>query len=185
MSPRLTAAAACVLLLVAACGGSGPSATPTPAPAGATATPAPAGATATPAPTQPAAATATAGTGTTDPCSLFSAADLKTATGADYGAGVADAYGNCTWLVGGTVNSGQGQVVAAFKDGSLDAIKSAFAGGTDVTVSGHAGYWNGAQGLQSIWVDLSGRLLVLSFDPVGSDTQALAQQLAELALSHI
>jgi hypothetical protein len=51
-----------------------------------------------------------------------------------------------------------------------------------VTVSGHAGYWNPAQGLQSIWVDVGGRLLVLSFDPVGPETQAIAQKLAEIAI---
>jgi hypothetical protein len=76
-------------------------------------------------------------------------------------------------------------VVATFQDGSLDTIKSAFTGGTDVTVSGHAGYWNATQGLQSMWVDLGGRMLVLSFDPVGPETQAIAQQVAELAVSRL
>ena len=54
-----------------------------------------------------------------------------------------------------------------------------------MTVSGHAGYWNPEQGLRSICVDAGGRLLVLSFDPVGPETQAIAQKLAEIAIGKI
>jgi hypothetical protein len=181
-SSKLAGVAAIAIFAVAACGGSGSAPTggtttsaPTSAPAGATTTPAsaPAGATTTP---------ATAGT-PIDLCALLSPADLKTVTGGDYGAGVTDSVGQCTWRVGGaTANNGDGQVIAGTADATLDVIKGNFPGGTDVTVSGHAGYWNPAQGLQSIWVDAGGRLLVLSFDPVDSDTLGFAQKLAEIAI---
>jgi hypothetical protein len=120
-------------------------------------------------------------------CALLSPPDLKTATGADYGAGVPDSYGLCTWRVGAaTVNDGKGQIIASYKDQQLSFIKSSFTGGVDMTVSGHAGYWNGQQGLQSLWVDLGGgRLFILSLDPVDDGTQAIAQRLAEVAIAKI
>jgi len=173
-----------VALLIAACGSSTTSpaaALPTagsgtPTGAGTTIAPSGGGTTTTLAPADAAAKL----------CTLLSSADLKTTTGSDYGAGVADAYGMCTWRVGAsTVNNGDGQVTAAFVDQQLSFVKSSFSGGVDVTVSGHAGYWNPTQGLQSMWVDLGGRLLVLSFDPVDPDTQAIAQKLAEIAIGKI
>ena len=168
-SPKLIAVAALAIFAVAACGSSAAptgAGTPTAAPGGGTTT--------TPAPTG----------GAVDMCALLSPADLKTVTGGDYGDGVLDSVGQCTWRVGGTaVNVGDGQVVAAIQDQQLSFIKSTFSGGVDVTVSGQAGYWNPEQGLQSIWVDVGGRTLVLSFDPVGPDAQAIAQKLAEIALS--
>jgi len=173
-----------VALLIAACGSSTtstaatlpPAGSGTPTGAGTTIAPSGGGTTTTLAPADAAAKL----------CTLLSPADLKTTTGSDYGVGVADSYGLCTWRVGASsVNNGDGQVIATFNDSQLSLVKSSFSGGVDVTVSGHAGYWNPTQGLQSMWVDLGGRLLVLSFDPVGPETQAIAQKLAEIAIGKI
>ena len=189
--PSLLFVAVVVVLAVAACGGSGAVLTsaPSAAPGGASASPAPttasADTSASPAPST-GLVSPPASVGAVDPCALFTVADIKTATGKDYGAGVPDAYGQCTWRVGGaSANNGDGQIVATVQDNQLASITSAFPGGTDVTVSGHAGYWNPAQNLQSMWVDLTGSVLVLSFDPVGPETQAAAQKLAEIALTHM
>lgn len=81
-------------------------------------------------------------------------------------------------MCGGVDDAGGGPAPRAAEP----IIKGYFQGGVDVTVSGHAGYWNPEQGLQSICVDAGGRLLVLSFDPVGPETQAIAQKLAEIAI---
>jgi hypothetical protein len=185
-SPRSVALIAVAVLSVAACSGSAA------APSGAAGvTPGPTGATATTA--APSTAASAAAGASASPagaeiavCDLLTAADLKTATGADYGEGKLDDYGQCTWRVGdAAVNTGDGQVVAAVQDASLDTIKGTFPGGVDVTVSGHAGYWNPTDGLQSIWVDLGGRTLVMSFDPVPPDGQTIAQGLAEIAIGNI
>ena len=137
------------------------------------ATQSPAGATSTPA-------------AVADTCTLLSAADLNTATGDDYGEGVLDSVGQCVWRVGGaSFNNGDGQVVLAITPNTLSAIKTYFPGGTDLQVAGHAAYWNPGEGLQSLWVDLTNSILVLSFDPVDADTQAAAQQLAEIALGNM
>jgi len=184
------AALAALLLAVAACGGGSTAAPSTAANASAAqsaAAPSTAGggASATPAPST-AASNPPASIGAVDPCSLFTQADIKAALGKDYGAGVPDAYGQCTWLAGtATVNNGSGQIVATVQANALDFIKTSFSGGVDLTVSGHAAYWNPTSGLQSLWVDVSGSVLVLSFDPVGADTQAAAQKLAEIALTHL
>jgi len=184
--PRLIAAATLTIIL-AACGGSttSPSGTTTP-----TASPA-GGSTGSQAP----AATATPAAGTTSApsaaavatCDLFTVAELKTATGADYGAGVPDSVGQCVWRVGGaTANNGDGQIAAGVQAATLDFIKSTFAGGVDLTAGGHAAYWNPNQGLQSIWIDIgAGRVLVLSLDPVDADSQAVAQKLAEIAVAKV
>ena len=124
--------------------------------------------------------------GSVDLCGLISPTDLKTVTGSDYGAGVLDSVGECTWRVGGaTVNDGKGQIVAAVQATTIDFIKSSFgSGGSDVTVSGHTGFWNPTSGLQSIWVDIGGgNLLVLSLDPIVDNSQSTAQKLAEIAVS--
>jgi hypothetical protein len=119
-------------------------------------------------------------------CTLLSVADLKTVTAADYGAGVPDAYGLCTWEVGTPgINTGKGQVIASFGNQQLSFIKSSFSGGVDLTVSGHPAYWSPEQGVQSLWVDLGGRLFILSLDPVDDGTQAVAQKLAEIAITKI
>lgn len=178
---KQAALSAVVIVAFAACGGSsaatnagGPTA------AGGAKTAAPAGAAATP--------LAPAGGATLSPedsatklCSLLTPADLKTATGSAYGAGVADQYGLCTFRVGGaTVNDGKGQVIVAIQYLSLSYVKSSFGqGGSDASVSGHSGFWNPTSGLQSLWVDIGGgAMLVLSFDPVTNSTQAEAQAIA-------
>jgi Protein of unknown function (DUF3558) len=188
-SPKFSALAALAMFAVAACGGSSTAssgaAAPTAAPSAATTTSsAPSAAPAGGASQAPAAASALAPAAQAAAlCALFSAADLKTATGDAYGAGVPDEFGMCTWRVGGaTSNNGKGQIIAAIQDQPLATFKSTFPGGTDLTVSGHAAYWNPSQGLQSLWVDVNGRTLVLSLDPVGTDSQAIAQKLAELAV---
>lgn len=181
-SSQLVALAALAILAVAACGGAStvpttavnPTAqpgavttTPVPAPVGEV-TPAPAG--------QP-----------VDLCGLLSAADLKTITGEDYGEGKPDGYGQCFWRVGDPDrNRGDGQVAAAIQDLPLSTLKGMFgAGGVDVTVSGHAGFWNPSDGLQSLWMDIDGRTLVLSFDPVGDDGQAIAVKVGEVAIANL
>ena len=193
-SPKMVVAVAVVILSAAACGGSSAGSSgagaSAPVPTQATqATVAPAATTApTTAPSDAAAATTgpSQPAGALDTCSLLSAADLKTVTSAEYGDGVLDDYGMCTWRVGGaTVNNGDGQVIVGVQDVPLDTFKGTFPGGVDMTVSGHASYWNPDQGLQSIWVDIGGRTLVISFDPVGADTQAIAQKVAEIAIGMI
>jgi hypothetical protein len=130
--------------------------------------------------------TAPASSDPIDTCALISAEELSTATGAEYGEGVADDYGQCTWRVGGaTSNNGDGQLVVAVQDATLDFIKSTFPGGVDTTVGEHDAYWNPDEGLQSMWVDLDGRCLVLSFDPVDDGSQAIAEQVAEIAVGNL
>ena len=185
--PKQAAVAAVAIAVFAACGGSSAPTTGAvgPTPAG-QATNAP---TAAAAPTAGAATPAApAGGATLSPadwatklCGLLTPADLKTATGDDYGAGVPDAYGLCTFEVGGgSTNTGKGQVVAAVQYLTLSYVKSSFGGGgSDASVSGHAAFWNPTSGLQSMWVDVGGgALLVLSFDPVTNDSQAAAQAIA-------
>jgi hypothetical protein len=110
--------------------------------------------------------------------------------GEEYGAGVPSEFvGQCVWRVGGaTSNNGDGQLVAEFAPAgtTLAFIKSAFVGGVDLNIDGHAAYWNPGEGLQALWTDVGdGRLLVLSFDPVTDTTQTSAQVLARLFLSKI
>jgi hypothetical protein len=176
----LVALAALAILAVAACGAASTAPTtaanPTAAPgAGTTTTPVPVGEV-TPAPAgQP-----------VDLCGLLSAADLKTITGEDYGEGKPDGYGQCFWRVGDTdVNQGDGQVAAAIQDVPLSTVKGMFAGGVDVTVSGRAAVWNPNEGLQTLWVDIGGRTLGLSFDPVGDDGQAIAVKVGEVAIANL
>jgi hypothetical protein len=172
VASKLMTAAVVPLFVVAACGGSG--GTPTSAPA---ATTAGGGAT-----------TAPAG-GTADPCSLLTQADIKTATGADYGPSVADPYGHCRWFFGtSTVNEGKGAVTVSFASAgtTLASIKSgAFAGGVDLTVRGHPAYWSPADYGPGIWVDLGTSVLVVGIDPVPAGGQAMAQHMAELAVARI
>lgn len=189
--PKLAAAAALTIAALTACGSS----TATPAGAGAT-TPASsptaaATAAASVAPTTGAASSAAATTAasqgpTAALCSLLTPAELNAATGKTYEAGVPDTTGGCLWNVGKTqVNNGN-LISASMQDADLAMIKGAFPGGADTTVAGHAGYWNGKQGLQTMWVDLGGgRLFLLSFprsEDLGPADQAIAQALAELAV---
>ena len=182
----MIATIAFALSALAACGGSTAATAP---PVGAS-TP---GAS-TPAATSAAVPSASSGTpstpavaaGSVDLCGLLSPADLKTVTGDVYGAGVLDQYGSCTWRVGSaTVNDGKGQVIAAIQAVTMDYVKTAFgSGGSEATVSGHAAFWNPTQGLQTMWIDISGgNCLTLSFDPIVDNSQTFAQRLAEIAVS--
>lgn len=184
-SQNLVAVAALAIVMVAACGGSSPAPTVGVAPTAATTTPTPA------APTLPPASStsttpAPAG-GTVDMCALFTPADLKTVTGGNYaGGGVSASVGQCTWSGGGAgVTSGHSIVIATIGDNPLAVYKGAFPGGVDLTVSGHAGYWNPVPGFKSIWVDVGGRTLILTIDPAGADGQAVAQKLAEIAVARM
>ena len=188
---KLVAVAAFTILTVAACGGgaagtgtaptsaatqaAGPGATA----AGGGSTPAPTSG-ATQGPAQDPAAVAK------EMCGLLTVDDLKAATGDTYGAGVPDEFGNCLWRVGGaTVNNGKGQVGAAIAPATLDQIKATFAGGVDLTVAGHAAYWNPNEGLGAIWIDVNGRLLSISLSPIPDDGQTIASKLAEAAAARM
>jgi hypothetical protein len=185
---KLAAVTALTMVAFTACGGS----TATPAGAGAT-TPATAAATAaasvaaTTGAASSAAATTAASQGPTAAlCSLLTPAELNAATGKTYEAGVPDTTGGCTWNVGKSQANSGSLIVAAVQEADLATIKGMFAGGVDTTVAGKAGYWNGKQGLQTMWVDLGGgRLFTLGFprsEDLGPADQAIAQALAELAV---
>ena len=169
---KLMAAAVVSLFVVGACGGSG--GTPTSAPvattAGGGATTAPAG-------------------GTADPCTLLTQGDIKTATGVDYGASVADNYGHCRWFAGTSmVDEGKGMVTVSFAPTgtTLASIRSGpFSGGVDTTVSGHPAYWSPYDAGPSIWVDLGTSVLVVGIDPVPAGGEAIAEHLAELAVAKL
>ncbi len=194
-TPRLTALAAIALFALVGCSGTAAPATgavtsTTPAtPAASTAaasdgSAASASPSAAPSPSAPASAGSTL-TGA-DLCKLFTAAVLTSETGAAYGEGVPDDYGQCTWRVGGAkVNDGKGQLIAAIQDASLDTIKGTFAGGDELTVGGKAAYWNPASGLQSLWVDLGGRTFVLSLDPVDDTSKVIMAKLGAIAVGKL
>ena len=172
-SLRLTAAAAVLILASAGCGGSdGDSDADSSADVDRTSS--------TPAPRD------ASSSDPIDTCALITAPELSTATGADYGDGVGDEFGQCVWRVGGaTANNGDGQLVVAVQDATLDFIKSVFTGGVDVTVGDRDAYWNPDEGLQSMWVDLDGTCLVLSFDPLDEDSQAVAEAVAAVAVGRL
>lgn len=183
MSSRLTLLSTSIVAVIAlaACGGGGT--TTTTAPIGTQAT------TATvvpPAATQGAGATTDPGSGTTDACALFTAAELNTATGLDWGAGKDDGYGQCVWRVGdATVNDGKGQITAAFVDSPLASLKSTFPGGADFDLKGTAAYWNPAAGVQTFWIDQGARTLALSFDPITENILAVVLKLADVVLAKL
>lgn len=191
-SSKLTAIAVLALVAVAACGGA--SATPAGQPA--SAAPATSGAGATTAASAvgdtaaPPSAAATSGAAIglpSDLCSLLTAAEISSLTGKKYEAGVPDTtVGTCSWNVGkSNVNSGD-LIFAGTQAADLALIKNTFPGGVDATVNGHAGYWNGKQGLGTMWVELApGQLFTLGFprsSDLGETDRALAQRLAEIAL---
>lgn len=184
--PRLLVSALVAFAVVAACGGPTPATTNPP-----TITQPPAGATPTPGsnPT-PAAVTTPAPVGNADVCSLLSPADLTAALGETYVAGTLDPVGQCLWNVEGALGNTGSLVVGAIQPQQLSFIKSAFfQGGVDVTVAGHAAFYNPTVGLGSLWVDLgNGNLFVLSFpqsDDLDPSYQAIAIQLAETALGNM
>lgn len=161
---KLMAAAIVSLFVVGACGGTG--GTPTSAPV-----------------------TTTPAGGTADPCTLLTQADIKSATGVDYGQSVADSYGSCRWFFGtSTVDEGKGMVTVSFASTgtTLASIKSGpFGGGVDLTVSGHPAYWYGGDVQPGIWVDLGASVLVVGINPVPAGGQAIAQHLAEFAVAKL
>ena len=72
--------------------------------------------------------------------------------------------------------------MAAIQDATVPYIKGAFGGGVDLTVAGHTAYWNVLQDVGSIWIDVNGRLLVLSILPGTSDSQAAMTKVAEVSV---
>jgi hypothetical protein len=191
-SAKLAALAALAIFAVAACGGS--SATPaganaTTPPASSAAGASAAGATAagaTASPSGPAATSAASVAAPADLCTLLSAADISAATGKKYEAGFLDSVGTCNWNVGKNPGNSGNLIIASVMDQQLSLIKSTFPGGSDATVGGHAAYWNGSQGLGSMWVDIGGKVFILSFprsSDLGPEDQAIAQKLAELAIA--
>jgi hypothetical protein len=190
-SLKLAAVAALTIAALTACGGS----TATPAGAGAT-TPA---SSATAAATAAASVAATTGAASSAPattaasqgptaalCSLLTPAELNAATGKKYEAGVPDTIGGCSWNVGKSQANSGDLIVAGIQEATLAQIKGAFPGGADATVGGKTAYWNGKEGLTTMWVDLGGgRLFTLGFpraQDLGPADQAIAQALAELAV---
>lgn len=190
--PQLVAKAALTSALVLIVAGCGAAATPAPANPGSSAAPSTGAATTPAGAATPGATTATAGAtassapgGATDPCSLLSAADLTTVTGGKFAAGAFDAtYNWCDYIV--AAKDGGGEVIVAISDNAFATVKGALTQGVDLTVSGHAAFWDPEQGVQSMLVDVGGKTLELSFPKPTSDgavDQAKAQKLAELALA--
>ncbi len=174
-------------LAVAACGGS---ASPTIAPPVLTTAPV-VPATAPVAPTTaPGAPVTTPIGGSIDACSLLTSAEISAATGKTYDAGKLDSVGECTWNTNGSVVNDGSLIIGYIQPSPFALLKQSFAlGGVDATVNGHAALWNPTQGLGSMWVDIGGdQTFVLSF-PRSNDLdpsyQAIAQQLAELAVGRI
>lgn len=185
--PKVFGFAALTIIAIAACG--------SPAPAGTTApgvTPAPIGATASPAsvPTQATVTTPAPVGGAIDVCSLLTGAEISAATGKSYGEGTLDPVGQCLWNTEGSTGNTGSLVVGYINPAEFSFLKGMFmTGGTELTVGGHAAFYNPTEGLTSLWVDLGGaRTFVLSF-PQSNDLDpsyhAIAVQLAEIALSRM
>jgi len=188
--PRMAALAAVTIFAMAACGAA---ATAVPASPGAS-TAVSSGA-ATPAASTPSggssasagAASASAGAASapagaaSDPCTLLSAADLNTVTGAKYATGAYDAtYKWCEWI-----DKDGGDVILAISDNPFATVKGTLTQGVDLTVSGHPAFWDPESGVRSMLVDLGGKTLELSFPKASSDgdvDQTMAQKLAEIAV---
>ena len=66
----------------------------------------------------------------------------------------------------------------------VSILTHAFLYGTAV-FEGIRAYWNPDEGLQSMWVDLDGRCLVLSFHPIDENSQAVAEQVAAIAVGNL
>jgi hypothetical protein len=187
---KLVSVAAAAILALGACSSSATPApgAPTAAPGGASASAPASGAASASTPASDGASASTPAGSAVDVCSLLTPADLKAATGKTYEAGVLDSVGQCYWNVGKSAANSGDLIGASIQDQQLSMIKSTFPGGVDLTVSGHAGYYNGAQGLGSVWVDIGGRLFILTFPRSGSLTpeeQTAIQKLAEIAVAKI
>ena len=191
--PKLVALATLTVLAVAACGGSSTAAPGSQAPATAAsssaassdaATPAGASATSAAASATSAAASAPAGA-VTDPCSLLSADDLDTVTGAKYGAGVFDAtYNWCDYNQ--AAKDGSGEVIVAISANPFATVKGVLTQGVNLTISGHAAFWDPESGVMSLLVDLGETTLEISFPKASKEgpvDQAMAQKLGEMALA--
>jgi hypothetical protein len=181
---RLAAAAALftVVLSAAACGGSGGSPTTAPAATTAGGQPTAAGGGATTAPGG-GATTAPVG-GTSDACAALSLADIKAATGLDYGPGTPDGTDTCAWEI--TTNTYSNVTLAFDSSTAFSAIKPGFPGGTDLTVGGHPAYMGVAGNtLQSLWVDLGTSVLTIIVAPAPADAQAVVKKLAEAAIAKL
>lgn len=176
---RSAAVVAMFTFLVVACGGS-PAVSTNPVaksnpPVAASSTPAAPTATATP--VAPGSVVTPASVGTSPDaaniCSLVTTAELASATGKTYLPGTVDIGGQCNWNTddsGANTGASSGNlIIAAIQTQDLAGTKSVYGtGGEDVTVSGHAAFYNPGQGVNSLWVDIGGgQLFVLSFPRSG------------------
>ena len=190
--PKLVALATLTVLAVAACGGSSTAAPGSQAPATAASSSAassdaatPAGASATSAAASATSAASAPAGAATDPCSLLSADDLDTVTGAKYGAGVFDAtYNWCDYNQ--AAKDGSGEVIVAISANPFATVKGVLTQGVDLTISGHAAFWDPESGVMSLLVDLGETTLEISFPKASKEgpvDQAMAQKLGEMALA--
>ena len=188
--PKLVALAALTVLAVAASGASATAAPGSQAPAASSSAASsdaatPAGASATSAAASATSAASAPAGAATDPCSLLSADDLDTVTGAKYGAGVFDAtYNWCDYNQ--AAKDGSGEVIVAISDNPFATVKGVLTQGTDLTISGHAAFWDPESGVMSLLVDLGGKTLEISFPKASKEgpvDQAMAQKLGEMALA--
>lgn len=121
-----------------------------------------------------------------DPCTLLTQAEIKSATGTDSGPAVADTYGHCRWLLGGSaVDEGKGMISVSFAPptDTLASIKAHSFGGADMTISGHPAYWDTAAMGATMYVDLGTSVLVVGFDAPGGPE--MAQKLAEVVIAKL
>ena len=188
--PKLVALAALTVLAVAACGASSTAAPGSQAPAASSSAASsdaatPAGASATSAAASATSAASAPAGAATDPCSLLSADDLDTVTGAKYGAGVFDAtYNWCDYNQ--AAKDGSGEVIVAISANPFATVKGVLTQGVDLTISGHAAFWDPESGVMSLLVDLGGKTLEISFPKASKEgpvDQAMAQKLGEMALA--
>lgn len=184
---KSAAIAACLTtFLLTACGGSAasPTITVTLAPtASAAPTTTPDSSTPSTAPTATPATTA----GAVDQCSLLSADDVHAVLDGPWVEGVLTSTGGyCHW---DNANSPNERVITALQEGTIESIKGAMAGGTDLTVDGHAAYSfrDEAAHVQTTYIDIGGQLLIVEI-PMSSaaDTDLeSAQQLSAIAVGNL
>ena len=184
---KLATVVALSLLTIAACGG--PAAAPT---VGPSVTPAPVATSGSVATNPPAAVTNPPFVGTIDPCALLTPAEISAAVGETYAAGVDDDFGNCVWNIEGETGN-TGDIVSIRIDPQtyafLHSLMGIQEGAVDVTVGGHAAFYNPLEFYNALWVDAGGAgTIILSF-PRGGDLdpsyQAIATQLGAIALSRL
>ncbi len=184
--PKLAGMATVAIVFIAACGGS-PSA-PTVGPN----TAQPPVATSAVRTSDPVSPTNPPIGGTIDVCSLLTPAELSAALGETYVAGTLDSVGQCLWNIEGETGN-TGSLVVAYVNPEaysvLHGLLGIQTGSTDLTVGGHAAFYNPTESYNSLWVDVGGAgTFVLSF-PQSNDLdpsyQAIAVQLAEIALGRM